>query len=65
VGYNVYRGTVSGSYSKINSSTVASTSYTDSTVQSGQNITYYYVVTAVSSTGTESTNSNQATVLVP
>lgn len=65
VGYYVYRGTQSGSYTKISSSTVAATSYTDTTVQSGQNITYYYVVTAVDGSGTESTDSNQATALVP
>lgn len=65
VGYNVYRGTVSGTYSKITSSPVANTSYTDARVQSGQNITYYYVVTAIDSTGAESTDSNQATATIP
>ena len=64
-GYNVYRGTTAGTYTKINSAQVASTSYTDGTVQSGQNITYYYVVTAVNSAGTESTNSSPATAVVP
>jgi Abnormal spindle-like microcephaly-assoc'd, ASPM-SPD-2-Hydin/Protein of unknown function (DUF1573) len=64
VGYNVYRGTTSGSYSEISSS-VSGTTYTDTTVQSGQNITYYYVVTAVNSSGEESTDSNQASVTVP
>lgn len=65
VGYNVYRGTVSGTYSKITSAPIGSTSYTDTTVQSGQSTTYYYVVTAVDSTGVESTNSNQATATIP
>jgi P pilus assembly chaperone PapD len=65
VGYNVYRGTTSGTYSKLNGSPVTDTSYTDSTVQSGQNLTYYYVVTAVDSAGAESTDSNQATATVP
>lgn len=64
VGYNVYRGTGIGTYVKI-SSTSGSTSFTDSTVQSGQNITYYYVVTAVDSTGAESSDSNQVTATVP
>jgi hypothetical protein len=64
VGYNVYRGTGIGSYVRI-SSTNGSTSFTDSTVQSGQNITYYYVVTAVDSTGTESSDSNQVTATIP
>lgn len=65
VGYNIYRGTVSGTYSKLNASPVANPSYTDSTVQSGQNITYYYVVTSVDPAGAESTDSNQATATVP
>jgi fibronectin type 3 domain-containing protein len=65
VGYNVYRGTTSGVYTLINTSLVAPTSYTDSSVESGQNITYYYVVTAVASSGEESTNSNQAAAVVP
>jgi len=41
----------------------AGLTYTDSRVSAGQ--TYYYVVTAVDSTGTESTYSNQAQVVVP
>lgn len=65
VGYNVYRGTVSGTYAKITSAPVGNVTYTDATVQSGQNTTYYYVVTAVDSTGAESTDSNQATATVP
>lgn len=65
VGYNVYRGTVSGTYAKITSAPVGNTSYLDATVQSGQNTTYYYVVTAVDSTGAESTDSNQATATIP
>jgi P pilus assembly chaperone PapD len=64
VGYDVYRGTSSGSYSQIASS-VSGTTYTDSTVQSGQDITYYYVVTAVNSSGEQSSDSNQTSVTVP
>jgi len=64
VGYNVYRGVVSGGpYSKINSALDANTNYTDSQVQSGQ--TYYYVTTAVDSVGTESSYSNQAQAVIP
>ena len=64
VGYNVYRGTQSGGpYAVLNSAADASTTYTDSTVQAGQ--TYYYVVTAVDSSGNESVNSNQAQAVVP
>jgi hypothetical protein len=63
-GYYVYRGTSSaGPFSKLNSSSVPNTTYTDSTVQSGR--TYYYVVTAVDSAGRESAYSNVATAVVP
>ena len=64
VGYNVYRrGTAGGPYARINSSTDAVTSYTDTTVQSGQ--VYYYVTTAVSSTGVESGYSNEIQAQIP
>lgn len=63
-GYNVYRSTVSGTgYAKINSALITLLSYTDTTVQNG--VTYYYVTTAVDSTGTESAFSNQAQATVP
>ena len=64
VGYHAYRGTASGGpYAKLTSSATASTTFTDSTVQSGQ--TYYYVVTAVASSGAESVNSNQTQAIIP
>lgn len=64
VGYNIYRGSTSGGpYTKINSSLDAAASYTDGTVQSGQN--YFYVTTAVESTGVESGYSNVVSVAVP
>lgn len=63
VGYNVYRGTTSGGpYSLVNSSD-PNVTYSDATVQAGQ--TYFYVVTAVDSQGTESVYSNQAQATVP
>jgi hypothetical protein len=63
-GYNVYRSTTSGSaYTKINSGLVSGVAYSDTTVQNG--ITYYYVVTAVDSSGVESVYSNQATAVIP
>ncbi len=63
-GYNVYRSTTNGSgYAKISSSLVGSVTYDDTTVQSGT--TYYYVVTAVNASGEESTDSNQATAVIP
>ena len=64
VGYNVYRGTVAGGpYTQINSALDATTSETDSTVQGGQ--TYYFVVTAVDSTGAESSYSNEVQAVIP
>jgi TolB protein len=62
VGYNVYRGSSSGSYGLLNSMN-STTSYTDTTVQNGQ--TYSYVVTAVDSTGAESPHSNVAEAVIP
>jgi len=63
-GYNVYRGTLSGGpYSKINATLSAGTSYSDSSVVSGQ--TYFYVVTAVDSSNQESGYSNQAQAVIP
>ena len=64
VGYNVYRSTVSGGpYTMINSSLDGTTTYTDSTVVSGQ--TYYYVATSVNSQSQESSYSNQTEAVIP
>jgi hypothetical protein len=57
-GYNIYRGTTAGQYTKLNSSLNSSTAYTDNTVASG--VTYYYAATAVSSSGQESGYSSPA-----
>jgi hypothetical protein len=63
-GYNVYRGTFSGGpYSRINSALDSAFSYSDRTVQSGQ--TYYYVTTAVDSSGVESSYSSQVQAVIP
>ena len=65
-GYNVYRSQQSGVFSStpLNGSSVLMTAaFTDSSVQSGS--TYYYVVTAVSTTGVESDYSNQVQATVP
>src|SRR5262249_47653059 len=52
MGYNVYRALQPGtSYSKLNASPVAGTSYVDSTVAAGKSYTYH--VTAVNSQGEE------------
>ena len=63
-GYNVYRGTsASGPYAKVNSALDPAMNYSDSSVQSGT--TYFYVTTAVDSSGTESSYSNQVQAVVP
>lgn len=57
-GYNAYRSTTSGgTYTKINSSAVTSTSYTDTGLTNGTK--YYYVVKAVDSQGNESSASSE------
>ena len=64
VGYNVYRGGVSGGpYARINSALEPATAYTDLAVTAGQ--TYYYVTTAVDGSGNESGYSNQTTAVIP
>jgi len=64
VSYNVYRGTQSGgSYQKLNSSPVSTTTYTDNSVLAGQ--TYFYVVTAVDSRNMESVHSNEVSATIP
>ncbi len=63
-GYDVYRSEVSGGpYTKLDSSIVATDSYTDSNVLAGQ--TYYYVVTSVTSAGVQSADSTQAVATIP
>ena len=65
-GYNVYRTTVSGvQYARLNSSLVGGLAYTDTTVVSGSSITYFYVTTAVDSSGGESIPSNEVPAKVP
>jgi hypothetical protein len=64
IGYNVYRSTTSGGgYSKINSVLDTSTVYTDASVSDGN--TYYYVATAVDSSGQESVYSNEVQAMIP
>ena len=64
-GYNVYRsGTPGGPYTKI-SATLSSTTllFTDTTPLSGQK--YFYVVTAMDTSGAESAASAEVTVTIP
>jgi hypothetical protein len=64
VGYNIYRGSVSGGpYALLNSTPSSSLMYTDMAVTAGQ--TYFYVVTAVDSSGNESVVSNEVSVTIP
>jgi len=64
IGYNVYRGQVSGGpYTKVTSAPVAVTSDVDSTVQSGS--TYYYTVTSIDSSNMESGFSNETSAIIP
>jgi HYDIN/CFA65/VesB-like, Ig-like domain/Transmembrane protein 131-like N-terminal len=63
-GFHVYRGARSGGpYAKITTSLVPSASYIDTGVQSG--VSYYYVTTAVDTTGAESAYSNESSVAIP
>jgi hypothetical protein len=64
-GYNLYRTTSSSGlgFAKLNSTLITALSFSDSTVVSGT--TYYYVATAVDSSGDESGNSNQVIADIP
>jgi hypothetical protein len=63
-GFKAYVSTVSGGpYVEVGSVPSTTPAYTDSSVQSGH--TYYYVVTAVSSTNQESLYSSEVAAIVP
>ena len=62
-GYNVYRAGVSGGPYAAVVSANPGTTFIDGSVQPGQ--TYYYVVTAVDTSGTESVHSNQVQAVIP
>jgi len=63
-GYNSYSSTKSGGpYTKLTTTPVAASAYTDTAVQAGQ--TYYYVVTSVDSSSVESPYSNETSAIVP
>jgi hypothetical protein len=63
-GYNVYRGGQSGGpYGKANSALDTAPKFADTSVQAGQ--TYFYVVTAVNSSGLESAQSNEVKAVIP
>lgn len=62
-GYYVYRAIGSGGYTRLVASPVSGLKYTDAMVTAGT--TYWYVVTAVSSTGVESASSGAISATVP
>ena len=63
-GYNIYRGTQSGGpYSRLNSSLLDVTNFTDGSVESGA--IYFYVTKSVDSNSRESSPSNEAKVEIP
>ncbi len=62
-GYNIYRSATSGTlYTKINPSLLSDTTFTDTTVDTGN--WYYYVATCVDSLDLESEYSNEVSVFV-
>ena len=66
VTYNVYRATTPGGYNystPLNAAPISGTSFTDCSVALSQ--TYYYVIRAVGSDGSQSVDSNVTTVTVP
>jgi Abnormal spindle-like microcephaly-assoc'd, ASPM-SPD-2-Hydin/Immunoglobulin domain len=64
VGYNTYVGSASGGpYLRLTSAPLQSTSFVDSSVQSGQ--TYYYVVTSLDSANQESAYSAEVSATLP
>jgi fibronectin type 3 domain-containing protein len=64
VGYKIYRSTSGNAqYQLLNPSVIAQTNFTDSAVQSG--MTYQYYVTAVDSSGAQSSPSNITEVTIP
>jgi hypothetical protein len=64
VGYAVYRSPGgASSYQRLNSSTIPSATYADTTVQSG--LTYNYQVTSLGASGAESAPSNTIVVTIP
>jgi hypothetical protein len=63
-GYNTYSSTVAGGpYVRMTGTPMTSPTYTDTTVLSGR--TYYYVVTALDTSGNESANSTEVSALIP
>lgn len=65
IGYDVYRGLVSGGpYTLLSVSPVMGLAFTDTNSLSA-GFTYFYVVTAVDASGNQSVNSNEASAVIP
>jgi hypothetical protein len=63
-GYNAYRSSVAGGpFSKLNSTPITTTQYTDSSVLGGQ--TYYYAVTSLDPNNVESADSSETSATIP
>ena len=63
-GYNVYRSTVAGGpYTKVNAAAGKNPAYSDAKVSAGTN--YFYVVTSLSTSGSESGYSGEVMAIVP
>src|SRR5262249_10389941 len=63
-GFNLYRAALTGGpYYKVNPALISATSFSDSSVSSGQ--IYYYVATEVDSTGEESAYSSEVSATIP
>lgn len=63
VTYNMYVSAVPGGpYIRVNTSPIAGLTYRDLNATAGN--TYYYVATAVDSSGNESVNSNEVSVVI-
>jgi Flp pilus assembly pilin Flp len=63
-GYNIYRAdTINGPLTKLNTSPVPTTSFSDTTVVGGHE--YFYVTTAVDAAGIESPHSNEIHTVIP
>lgn len=72
LGYNIYRATVSGGpYTKLNLNILPQPSgttvpmYSDTTIPADSQLTYFYVVRAVSGGNVESANSNEVAFNAP
>jgi fibronectin type 3 domain-containing protein len=63
-GCNLYRGIQTGGpYTRLNTAIITANTFVDITVSSGE--TYFYVATAVSSSGVESGFSNEVVAVIP